>query len=139
MNTNTRNASTGSREFRSDFLKVEPDGERIPSEHEEQRAFVELWRKSDFPRIFAIPNGEARGIKAAMRLKAEGVSKGVPDLFCPEWFLWIEFKRRKGGSVSKDQKEWHEYLVSLGQTVIVPKGAHHAVELVQKFMNKNQL
>ena len=40
MNTNTPNVSTGNRAFRSDLLKVEPDGERIPSEHEEQRAFV---------------------------------------------------------------------------------------------------
>ena len=72
-----------------------------------------------------------------MRLKAEGVSKGVPDLFCPEWLLWIEFKRRKGGSASKDQKEWHEYLIGLGQTVIVPKGAHQAVDMVKEFMNKN--
>ena len=143
MNTNTQNASTGSRAFRSDLfcverLKVEPGGERIPSEHEEQRAFVEVWRKAGLPRIFAIPNGEARGIRAATRLKAEGVSKGVPDLYCPEWRLWIEFKRRKGGSVSQDQKDWHEYLQECGDTVIIPKGAHQAVGMVIDFMESNK-
>ena len=72
----------------------------------------------------------------AGRLKAEGVSAGVPDLFVPEWLLWIEFKRQKGGSVSKEQKEWHEYLDSIGQTVLICKGAEHAREIVLNFVKK---
>lgn len=111
--------------------------DRLPTEHEEQRSFVSLWRKCNLPRIYAIPNGEARGIKAAMRLKVEGVSRGVPDLHCPEWRLWIEFKRQKGGSVKPDQKEWHEYLRSIGDNVIVCKGAVHGVELVREAMGLN--
>lgn len=138
-NTDTPSANTGDQPYRFDLfcverLKVKLEGDRVPSEHEEQRAFIEVWRKAGFPRIFAIPNGEARGIRAASRLKLEGVSRGVPDLFCPEWLLWIEFKRRKGGSVSADQKAWHEYLAGIGQTVIVPKGAGQAVEMVTEFV-----
>lgn len=133
---NTQSANTGGQPFRSDLLKVNTLDGRVPSEHEEQRAFIEVWRKAGFPRIFAIPNGGARGAREAARLKVEGVSRGVPDLFCPEWLLWIEFKKRKGGSMAKDQREWHSYLEGIGQTVIVPKGAHEAVEMVLEFINK---
>jgi hypothetical protein len=36
----------------------------------------------------------------------EGVSPGVPDLFIPDWLLWVEMKREKGGRVSPEQKDW---------------------------------
>lgn len=103
--------------------------ERIPTEHEEQREFVS-WFKKTYPdvRIFAIPNGGFRGKAQAGRLKAEGVSPGVPDIFIPAWMLWIEFKRQKGGSVSKEQKEWHEYLIGIGHKVMVAKGFDNAIE-----------
>ena len=54
---------------------------RIPTEHEEQRELVR-WFRQTWPgvRIFAIPNGGARSPATAGRLKAEGVSSGVPDL-----------------------------------------------------------
>ena len=113
-------------------LKMIP-ADRMPTEHEEQRAFVSLWRQCGLPRIFAIPNGEARGIAAARRLKAEGVSAGVPDLYCPEWRLWIEFKRRKGGTVSAEQKDWHHYLIGIGDSVIICRGAEDAIVQVVGF------
>ena len=97
----------------------------IPTEHEEQREFV-CWFRRTYPeiRIFAIPNGGFRGKSQAGRLKAEGVSAGVPDLYIPEWALWIEMKRQKGGSVSLEQKDWHEYLISIGHTVIAVSYTH---------------
>jgi hypothetical protein len=73
-------------------------------------------------RIFAIPNGEARSKATGARLKLEGVSPGVPDLFIPAWGVWIEMKRAKGGTVSAVQKDWHAYLRSIGQRVIVAYG-----------------
>ena len=93
------------------------------SEHMEQREFVSWFRKT-YPgvRIFAIPNGGARSIVTASRLKAEGVSAGVPDLFIPAWGVWIEMKRSKGGALSKKQKDWREYLQFCGYTVIVAHG-----------------
>ena len=108
----------------------------IPTEHEEQRAFISWWRKS-MPEVMihAIPNGGGRGIREAGRLKAEGVSAGVPDLFAPGLSLWIEMKKQKGGSVSKEQKVWHVYLKGCGYEVIVPKGASDAVQLVIKYLN----
>ena len=70
-------------------------------------------------RIFAIPNGGARHPAVAYKLKAEGVLRGVPDLYIPEWKLWIEMKRIKGGVLSDDQKDWIEYLESVGDHVRV--------------------
>ena len=108
----------------------------IPSEHEEQRAFISWWRKSfDGVWIYAVPNGGGRGIREAGRLKAEGVSAGVPDLVAPALALYIEFKKQKGGSVSKEQKQWHAHLRECGYAVIVPKGASEAVDMVKKFIS----
>ncbi len=106
----------------------------VPTEHVEQRNFVQWFRQTYKPvRIFAIPNGGKRSKKVAMELKAEGVSKGVPDLFIPEWLLWIEMKRIKGGSVSDDQKDWHQYLRNSGYSVMVCKGFDAAKAAIQEF------
>jgi len=107
------------------------------SEHLEQAEFV-AWFRQTFPeiRIFAIPNGESRSISAASRLKVEGVSAGVPDLFVPEWLLWIEMKRSQGGRVSREQKIWLEYLNGIGHCAIVCEGFEEAKEKVTKFREK---
>ena len=99
------------------------------------------WFRTRFPcvLIFAIPNGEKRAMTVAKRLKAEGVVSGIPDLFVPEWCLWVEMKRVKGGRLSPDQKDVIEYLESIGQTVLVGKGAKQASELVLKYVKKNSL
>ncbi len=86
--------------------------------------------------IFAIPNGEKRAISVAKRLKAEGVVRGVPDLYVPAWKLWIEMKRASGGRLSPDQKEMINYLESIGNTVIIGKGASDASKKVLEFMEK---
>lgn len=99
------------------------------SEHVEQREFVSWFRKTfDGVRIFAIPNGEARSKSVGLRLAAEGVSKGVPDLFVPEWLWWCEMKQADGGTVSKEQKDWHEYLRWCGYNVSVCHGIEEAQE-----------
>ena len=104
---------------------------RVPTEHEEQRELVRWFRQTyDGVRIFAIPNGGARSRSTALRLKVEGVSPGVPDLFVPEWRLWIEVKRARGGSLSPEQRSWLEYLNAVGYRVIVPKGAEDAKRLI---------
>lgn len=109
----------------------------IPTEHEEQRIFVQWFRRKYSPvRIFAIPNGGFRSRATAGRLKAEGVMRGIPDLFVPEWNLWIEMKRIKGGRLSPDQVNWKQYLEEIGNTVFVAYGAENAMELVDDFVDK---
>lgn len=113
--------------------------DRIPTEHEEQRELVRWFRQS-WPdvRIFAIPNGGARSKATAARLKAEGVSSGVPDLFVPAWRLWVEMKRSKGGSLSPEQKDWIKYLESVGFCCIVGKGADDAKAKISAFFDHHK-
>jgi hypothetical protein len=113
--------------------------ERIPTEHEEQRELVR-WFRQTWPgvRIFAIPNGGARSRATAGRLKAEGVSSGVPDLFIPAWGLWVEMKRSKGGSLSPEQKDWIKYLESVNYWTIVGKGADDAKQQILAFSGKRE-
>lgn len=111
--------------------------DEIPTEHEEQRVFVQWFRRRYAPvRIFAIPNGGFRSRATAGRLKAEGVMRGIPDLFVPEWNLWIEMKRVKGGRLSPDQVNWKQYLEEIGNTVFVAYGAQNAMELVDDFVDR---
>lgn len=120
------------RNVRAVLKKAEP-ADRVPTEHEEQREFV-WWFRRTYPevRIFAIPNGGARSRREGGRLKLEGVSPGVPDLFIPAWLLWIEFKKSKGGSVSADQKDWIGYLESIGHKTFVARGADAAKKYITK-------
>ena len=99
----------------------------MESEHLEQVRLVAWFRKT-YPdvRIFAIPNGGARSGLQGAKLKAEGVSPGVPDLFVPAWGLWVEMKRQKGGTLSPDQKDWMAYLDDCGYQCIVGRGFEDA-------------
>lgn len=62
--------------------------------------------------------------------------RGIPDLFVPEWSLWIEMKRTKGGKLSPDQRDWIRYLTELGNTVHVAYGAEDAMKFVDEFADK---
>lgn len=109
---------------------------KIPSEHAEQVSLVN-WFHKNYPGvlIFAVPNGGYRDKKTAEKLVAEGVIKGIPDLFVPEWKLWVEMKRVKGGYLSKEQREVIPYLQECGYTVIVGKGCIDAKQKIEEFRN----
>jgi len=112
------------------------DNDRTPTEHEEQREVVRWFRRKHAPaRIFAIPNGGYRSASTAARLKAEGVSKGVPDLFIPAYNLWVEMKRVKGGRLSPDQVNWMHYLKDVGHSCLVCYGAEDAKQQIDKFID----
>ena len=99
----------------------------LPSEHLEQVRVVS-WFRRQWPgvRIFAIPNGGGRSMAQGASLKAEGVVPGIPDLFVPEWLLWVEMKREAGGIVSPIQRDWIAYLEGIGHRVIVGRGFEDA-------------
>lgn len=103
------------------------------TEDQEQMLFVQWFRRQHpHHRIFAIPNGGARHPAVAAKLKATGTVAGVPDLYVPALHLWVEMKRQKGGVLSAVQKDWIEYLESIGDTVIVGKGWEDAVNKFKK-------
>ena len=99
----------------------------MESEHLQQVRLVSWFRRS-YPgvRVFAIPNGGHRGASQGAALKAEGVTPGVPDLFVPEWLLWVEMKREAGGIVSPVQRDWIQYLEGIGHRVIIGHGFEDA-------------
>lgn len=96
--------------------------------------------------IHAIPNGGARGndgrtnmIRGAM-LKAEGVRKGVPDIFLPfpcgsYHGLYIEMKvaDRTKGRVSQEQTDFMNEVMQLGYCCEVCYGAEEAKQAVMKY------
>ena len=108
--------------------------EKVKTEHEEQREFVSWFRKTFNTRILAIPNGGARTIVTASRLKAEGVSPGVPDLFIPAWGLWVEMKRVKNGVITAEQRDWIYYLTDNQYHCIVAKGCDDAIKQISEFI-----
>ena len=106
----------------------------MSSEHAEQAGFLQ-WFRAKYPGtlIFAIPNGGKRDIVTAKKLQLEGVTPGVPDLFVPQWDLWIEMKK-PGGRLSEAQKDMIDYLTRIGHTVIVAYGARDASMKVLEFL-----
>lgn len=109
------------------------------SEDQEQMRFVQWFRRSfDGVRIFAIPNGGYRQKTTAARMKATGTSSGVPDLFVPQWHLWIEMKRAKGGVVSPEQRDWMIYLTECGYTCIVARGWEDGVRQIDEYIKNHR-
>jgi len=117
---------------------------RLDEEHEEQKKLMQ-WadtQKQKYPQLralYAIPNGGHRHISIAVRMKAEGVKPGVPDLclaYPSNGFhgLYIEMKRRKGGVVSDKQQEWRDRLTANGYAVHVCAGWEVARDTIIQYL-----
>ena len=111
-----------------------------PTEHAEQVSLCG-WLDAKHPDLdyWATPNGGNRNIVTAAKMKAEGQKAGIPDLFFPELRLFVEMKRTKGGSVSKEQKHWIERLTKHGYKVVVCKGAAEAVKAIEEALNAHSI
>lgn len=113
-----------------------------PSEHAEQCTLIQWFDDNYAPlkgRLFAVPNGGKRSKSEAVKLKREGVRAGVPDLMLPVarhgyHGLFIEMKRLKYSSTSKEQKDWHEFLTKQGYKVVVCKGHERAQEAIKCYL-----
>lgn len=116
----------------------------VPTEDVEQMRIMQ-WarmRSGRYPELkllFHIPNGGSRGKVEAARLKEMGVKPGVPDLFLPVpkggyCGLFIELKRRRGGQVSSEQKEWIAALLNAGYCASVCRGFDAAADLISKYV-----
>jgi hypothetical protein len=116
------------------IYRFDMTSEKLPTEDEEQMNFIKWFRRT-YPGvlIFAIPNGGKRNLATAARQKATGTVRGIPDLFVPEWLLWIEMKRQKGGKLSEEQKNIKKLLESFQHCVIVPAGSADAESQVTDF------
>jgi VRR-NUC domain len=116
---------------------------QYPSEHEEQVAVFD-WAETIAHQepllnlMFAIPNGGARHIGVARKMKAEGVKPGVPDIFLPVarqgyHGLWIEMKRIKG-KLTPRQKQWIDNMLAGGYLAVCCRGADEAIDVIEKYM-----
>lgn len=118
--------------------------EVIPTEHQEQCAVVQFCRWSNYP-LIAIPNANVMSFldkktaqRVMMKLKAEGLAPGAPDLFLPmprSGFhgLFIEMKRLKGSKVSAEQKEWIQTLNDAGYLAKICYGADDAIITIKEY------
>jgi hypothetical protein len=116
-------------------------------EHTEQVALINWARASEgkYPELrnlFAIPNGGARHLVVAKKLKAEGVRKGVLDLFLGHPMekysgLFIEMKFGKN-KLTKEQKEWIERLTQAGYKCSVCYSFEEARDEILNYLGECQ-
>jgi len=121
--------------------KMPLKGEKLPraSEHQEQVALFKVFalHERKYPELaaaFAVPNGQLRMKAIAVRLKAEGVRSGVPDIFIPAargtaHGLFVELKSTSG-TLSPVQKNMMAALTSHGYACIWAKGWETAWEKI---------
>ena len=118
----------------------------VATEHEEQATVVQYCRLRNIP-IFAIPNGTFLAGNAQRRggqmkkLKAEGLTKGIPDLFIPKVTdifagCFIEMKRTKGSVTTAEQLAWIKYLNDEGYYAKICKGATEAIVTIREYLKK---
>lgn len=110
-----------------------------PLEHQIQAAFIEWcgWSYKDYPDldlIYSAANGGYRLRKTAGIMKAEGVKKGVPDLFLPVPIrpyhgLYIEVKA-KGGRLTPEQKVYIKRLTERGYRVRIGWSLEELIDII---------
>lgn len=117
----------------------------IPTEHQIQCAVIRWWdlrcRTFGIPRfaLFAIPNAGAGAQKGqAGKMKAEGVRKGIPDLFLAvprqnAGGLFIEMKSRKG-QIRMEQREVMDSFAALGYRVAVARSVTEAIAAICEYL-----
>ena len=117
----------------------------VASEEKEQDHLIEWWDRQC--RVYGLPSfalyhvgneGSGNAIRGA-RLKRMGVRAGCPDLLLDvpsggHHGLRIEMKRRKGGRLSPQQREFLEYLESRGYAVAVCCGWDEARAVIQDYL-----
>jgi hypothetical protein len=92
------------------------------------------WNNYEF---FAVPNGSARHIIIAKKLKAEGVKSGVADIFIclgNEKFhgLFIEVKAPKGYQ-SPNQKEFEIRVKKLGYEYKIVRSVDDLIQVLKEY------
>lgn len=124
-----------------------------PLEDDECIAFSQ-WLNLNFIPHAHIANESRSGSKNAMirgaKLKKMGQSRGVWDyeLYIPirgidntidcYQQVKIEMKRRKGGTVSDEQKEWGKIYELAGIPCKICKGADEAIKFVKKYLRDDE-
>lgn len=113
-------------------------------EHAHQKAVIDWWayecRTWSIPEfaLYAVPNGGARHVVVAKKLRAEGVRPGIPDLvlaFPAHGFhgLYVEMKDPKGRE-SESQRAVIRYLVEVGYHAAFAYGSMAAIAEIRRYL-----
>lgn len=116
----------------------------IITEHDIQKSLIR-WRdlsqksRPELGLLFAIPNGGARHVVVAKKLKDEGVLAGVPDLFLPVarggyHGLFIELKRQ-GGRLSEAQRNMIGKLETQNYAIVICYDLSQAIEAINDYLS----
>lgn len=94
--------------------------------------------KIEYALTFAVPNGGHRHPAVAAKLKAEGVKRGVPDVFMAvprgdKLGLFIELKTEKGRP-TEEQKTWIKLLNNQGYKAVICKGYDAAKTAIEEYL-----
>ena len=112
------------------------------NEHLAQTLLIK-WFRLQYPLmakcLFAIPNGGARHIGTALKLKAEGVTAGVSDLFLmiPAnglHGLFLEMKADKSAKLQQNQEQFLTLAESMGYGAEVTYGFEEGQKIIQKYL-----
>lgn len=121
----------------------------IPSEEGEQAALMRWtlamrvkWPALDL--LYHIPNGGLRSKATAGKMKAVGQKSGVPDLHLPVpsvhyHGLYIEMKRRRGGTPTQEQVGWMEALSNRGYCVCWCRGWIAAARVLEAYLERGEI
>lgn len=116
----------------------------LPTEHQIQSAFFDeiklRFPKLHYADIFAIPNGGLRNKIVAIKMKKEGVKKGVCDVCVSiptklHHGAYIEFKR-KNGTIKEEQKSFIERKESQGYKCCVCRSVHEAISFLTAYLRE---
>lgn len=102
--------------------------------------YLSLFHKSYRPYCFAIPNGGSRHPLEAANLKRQGVTAGVPDIFCaipcgPHHGLFIEFKAGKN-KLTEVQKEMIDRLITEGYRCEVCYSLEESINIFSEYTKR---
>ena len=124
--------------------KRKPSHNTSPLERDEQTLLFEWaeYAECTYPELrymYHIPNGGRRSNVEAHYLRLEGVKSGVPDICLPVprggyGALYIEMKRRRGGTVSDAQKKWITGLNAIGNRAVVCRGFDEARDAIIAYL-----
>ena len=114
-------------------------------EFEQEMVFI--WIRSNqirYPKLqlaYSTLNGVRLSPRLRAKMKRQGNRRGVPDIVLPVRShdqkysgLYLELKRCRGGSVSKEQKAYISKLQEEGYMAVVAKGHRAAIGVVKRYL-----
>lgn len=124
--------------------KKKPTEPPVPTEGEEQEALFEWANRLSFAYpeltlLYHIPNEGKRSKSTGAKMKREGMKSGIPDIHLPVakgpyHSLYIELKRRKGGTVTHAQGTWQQLLRKYGNAAHICYGWEEAAKVIEEYL-----